>query len=74
MTVPPHRRGHLLQELGFTVDGAFHFQYSYESDGKTFTASATGDIGCTGKPATTTLTGRVGQDCAWAAKNRRLGA
>lgn len=50
------------QALGFTVEGAFQFQYSYESDGKTFTATATGDIGCTGKPMTTTLTGKVGQD------------
>lgn len=48
------------QALGFTVEGVFHFQYSYESDGKTFTATATGDIGCTGKPTTTTLTGKVG--------------
>ena len=48
--------------LGFTVDGAFNFQYTYESDGKTFTATATGDIGCTGKPTTTSLTGRIGQD------------
>ncbi|MDQ3341757.1 MAG: hypothetical protein M4D80_41950 [Myxococcota bacterium] len=52
------------QALGFTVEGAFHFQYSYESDGKTFTATATGDIGCAGKPTTTTLTGKVGADGA----------
>ena len=52
------------QALGFRVDGAFLYQYTYESDGKTFTATATGDIGCTGKPTTTTLTGKVGADGA----------
>lgn len=52
------------QSLGFAVEGAFLFQYSYESDGKTFTATATGDVGCTGKPTTTTLTGKVGADGA----------
>jgi hypothetical protein len=46
--------------LGFTVEGAFRFHYTYESDGKTFTATATGDVGCTGKPTTKTLTGKVG--------------
>lgn len=50
------------QALEFTVDGAFLYQYTYESDGKTFTATASGDIGCTGKPTTTTLTGKVGAD------------
>ena len=52
------------QALGFRVEGAFLFQYSYESDGKTFTATATGDVGCTGKPTTTTLTGKIGADGA----------
>ena len=50
------------EALEFRVDGAFHFQYSYESDGKTFTATAVGDVGCTGKPVTHTVTGAVGAD------------
>jgi hypothetical protein len=47
------------QSLEFVVDGPFNFQYSYESDGKTFTATATGDVGCQGKPSTTTITGKI---------------
>lgn len=50
------------QALEFNVEGAFNFQYSYESDGKTFTATAVGDIGCTGKPVTHTITGAIGGD------------
>jgi hypothetical protein len=50
------------QALDFRVQGTFLFHYTYESDGKTFTATATGDVGCTGKPTTTTLTGKVGAD------------
>jgi hypothetical protein len=52
------------QALDFTIEGAFRYQYSYESDGKTFTATATGDVGCTGKPTTTTITGKIGPDGA----------
>ena len=48
------------QALGFTVEGAFHFQYSYESDGKTFTATATGDVTCAAaQPTTVTITGKI---------------
>lgn len=47
------------QSLEFLVDGPFNYQYSYESDGKTFTATATGDAGCQGKPTTTTITGKI---------------
>ena len=47
------------QALDFTVDGPFNFQYMYESDGKTFTATAIGDVGCKGDPLTTTITGKV---------------
>ena len=50
------------QALEFNVDGAFNFQYSYESDGKTFTATAVGDIGCKGTPVTHTITGKIGAD------------
>jgi type II secretory pathway pseudopilin PulG len=34
--------------LEFKVDGPSLFQYSYESDGKTFTAKAVGDLDCDG--------------------------
>lgn len=50
------------QALEFMIEGPFHFQYSYESNGKTFTATASGDPGCTGKPVTHTITGKVGAD------------
>lgn len=52
------------QALEFQIEGAFHFQYTYESDGKTFTATATGDIDCAGKPTTTVINGRLGDDGA----------
>src|ERR1044071_8627403 len=48
------------QALDFTVEGAFHYQYAYESDGKTFTATATGDVECSGKPTTTSIVGKIG--------------
>ena len=35
------------------------FQYSYTSDGKTFTATATGDVQCSGTPTTFTITGSL---------------
>ena len=47
------------QALEFNVEGPFNFQYTYESDGKTFTATATGDVGCKGNPLTSTITGKV---------------
>lgn len=50
--------------LEFSIEGAFHYQYTYESDGKTFTATATGDVACSGKPTTTSIVGRVGDDGA----------
>lgn len=53
------------QALGFHVEGAFHYQYSYESDGKTFTATAVGDVTCAAaQPSTVTITGKVGADGA----------
>ena len=54
----------IWKALDFTVEGTFNYQYTYESDGKTFTATATGDIGCAGKPTTLTITGKVGADGA----------
>jgi hypothetical protein len=34
------------QKLDFSMDEPFLFQYSYESDGKSFTAKAVGDLDC----------------------------
>ena len=47
------------KELDFTIDEPTHFQYSYDSDGKTFTATAVGDTDCDGQNATFTLTGKL---------------
>jgi hypothetical protein len=45
--------------LAFSVDEPSLYRYSYESDGKTFTALAVGDADCDTKMATFTLTGHV---------------
>lgn len=46
--------------LEFQLDEPHRFRYSYEStDGKSFTATAVGDLDCSGKPVTFTLTGSV---------------
>lgn len=45
--------------LDFQIDEPNLYQYTYQSDGKTFHATATGDIGCTGKPKTVTLDGHI---------------
>ena len=45
--------------LDFQIDEADLFQYTYESDGKTFKATAVGDVGCTGHPQTFTASGKV---------------
>lgn len=45
--------------LDFTVDEPSNYRYSYESDGKTFKATAVGDVDCDGTEATYTLDGRV---------------
>jgi hypothetical protein len=39
----------LWADLRFRMDEPFRFQYAYESDGKTFTATAVGDVACDGK-------------------------
>jgi hypothetical protein len=41
------------------TDGPFHFQYSYTSDGKTFTATAVGDPACDGHKVTYTANGTI---------------
>jgi hypothetical protein len=38
--------------LGFRIDTMNHFQYSYDSDGKTAHATAVGDLDCDGSAAT----------------------
>jgi hypothetical protein len=45
--------------LDFSIDQPGMYRYKYTSDGKTFTASATGDLDCDGKPAIFMLTGKV---------------
>jgi hypothetical protein len=43
--------------LAFLVDPPSRFQYRYQSDGATFTATATGDVHCDGHPVTYTIEG-----------------
>jgi len=43
------------QKFDFAVYGRQHFQYSYESDGKSFVAKAVGDLDCDGVDVTYTL-------------------
>ncbi|MBA3392649.1 MAG: hypothetical protein H0T89_08400 [Deltaproteobacteria bacterium] len=50
------------QALELQIDEPFRFQYSYESDGKTFTATAVGDLACDGNLTTHTATGTVTAD------------
>jgi hypothetical protein len=45
--------------LDFQIDEPNLFQYTYESDGKTFKATAVGDVSCGGHPETYTLNGKV---------------
>jgi len=45
--------------LGFHVDEPGRFQYSYESDGKTITAKAVGDLDCNGITSLTVLSARL---------------
>jgi hypothetical protein len=49
----------LWQTLEFALSDPFQFQYSYQSDGSTFTATAVGDLDCSGTPVTFTLTGTI---------------
>jgi hypothetical protein len=49
-------------KLDFQIDEATLFQYSYESDGKTVTATAVGDLDCDGTPVTYKLEMTAGAD------------
>jgi hypothetical protein len=45
--------------LDFQIDEPNLYQYTYESDGKTFTATATGDLNCDGHPTTIKIDGKA---------------
>jgi hypothetical protein len=45
--------------LDFEIDEPSLFRYSYESDGKTFTAKAVGDLDCDGIEITYELNGKI---------------
>ena len=49
----------IWQALFVEQDRPFRFQYSYESDGKTFTATAVADLACDGNVTTHTVTGAI---------------
>lgn len=49
-------------DLAFDVLDPHYFRYTYSSDGKTFTATAIGDLDCDGETATFTVTGKLGDD------------
>lgn len=46
-------------DLDFQIDDPHLFRYSYESDGKTFTATAVGDLDCDTSMVTYTATGKL---------------
>lgn len=52
----------IWSKLEFQVDEPHLFRYSYESDGKTATAKAIGDLDCDGIAITYTLSATVGAD------------
>ena len=45
------------KQLDFTIDEPTRFQYAYQSDGLTFTATAVGDLDCDGHAKTYTMKG-----------------
>ncbi|HWO22151.1 MAG TPA: DUF4190 domain-containing protein [Kofleriaceae bacterium] len=47
------------QQIDFSIEEPHSFQYSYESDGKTFTARAVGDLDCDGDTVTYELQGAL---------------
>ena len=49
-------------ELGFAINESNLFQYTYESDGTAFKATAIGDLDCDGTPAHFELRGSLGPD------------
>jgi hypothetical protein len=53
------RRSPVWHALDFEIDQPSLFRYSYESNGKTFTAKAVGDLDCDGIEITYELNGEV---------------
>jgi len=47
------------QQLDFSIDHPHYFQYSYESDGKSFVAKAVGDLDCDGDTVTYEISGTL---------------
>lgn len=52
----------IWDQLLMWEDRPGYFQYTYQSDGTSFTATATADVLCEGKPVTFTITGKIGAD------------
>ena len=57
LSTPDTWKQPVWQALDFQIDEPSLFQYSYESDGKTFTAKAVGDLDCDGVMITYELRG-----------------
>jgi hypothetical protein len=49
----------LWQELDFSLDAPHLFRYSYESDGRSFTAKAVADLDCDGIEITYVMKGTL---------------
>jgi hypothetical protein len=50
------------QALDFALDEPHLYRYSYESDGKAFTAKAVADLDCDGVEVAYVLTGKLDAD------------
>lgn len=61
------------QQLDFEIDRPHYFRYSYESDGKTFTAQAVGDLDCDGDTITYEISGTIGGSGAKFSKRGPIG-
>jgi len=57
VTTPETWQQPVWKALDFEIDEPTLFQYSYQSDGKTFTAKAVGDLNCNGTTITYELHG-----------------
>jgi hypothetical protein len=52
----------IWKALAFAIEDEHRFRYAYESDGKTFTVKAVGDLDCDATEITYVMIGDVGQD------------
>ena len=60
---PAWARDRVWSALEFAMEEDHRFRYSYQSDGKTFSATAVADLDCDGAGVTRfTLTGKIGAD------------